>query len=82
MTFIVPRLAFTTEERMSRKLSLMTIALCAALLATPAMAQQPSGKDSTAASSMAKKGHKAKTHHKKGAAAAKDTTMKKDSTKK
>ena len=33
---------------MSRKLSLMTIALCAALLATPAMAQQPSGKDSTA----------------------------------
>jgi hypothetical protein len=68
---------------MSRKLSLMTIALCAVLLATPAMAQQPSGaKDSTAAASMAKKGHKAKTHHKKGAAAKDSTMMKKDSTKK
>ncbi|HZE76749.1 MAG TPA: hypothetical protein VE091_15655 [Gemmatimonadales bacterium] len=67
---------------MSRKLSLMTIALCAALIAAPAMAQQPSGgKDSTAAPSMAKKGHKG--HHKKGAAATKDTTMsKKDTTKK
>jgi len=66
---------------MSRKLSLMTLALCAALIATPAMAQQPSGKDSSTAPAMAKKGHKAKTHHKKGAAA-KDSTMKKDSTKK
>jgi uncharacterized protein YdeI (BOF family) len=64
---------------MSRKLSLMTLALCAALIATPAMAQQPSGKDSTTSHTMAKKGHKG--HHKKGAAA-KDSTMKKDSTKK
>ena len=67
---------------MSRKLSLMTIALWAALLATPAMAQQPSGKDSSTAPAMAKKGHKAKTHHKKGAAAKDSTMMKKDSTKK
>jgi hypothetical protein len=64
---------------MSRKLSLTTLALFAALLATPVMAQQPTGgKDSSTASTMAKKGHKG--HHKKGAAA-KDTT-KKDSTKK
>jgi len=80
MTFIVPRLRYHTEERMSRKLSLMTIALCAALLATPAMAQQPSGKDSTTSHTMAKKGHKG--HHKKGAAAKDTTMMKKDSTKK
>jgi len=65
---------------MSRKLSLLTMVLCAALLAMPAMAQQPSGKDSTATHTMAKKKGK---HHKKGAAT-KDTTatMKKDSTKK
>jgi hypothetical protein len=66
---------------MSRKLSLMTLALCAALIATPAMAQQPSGKDTTA-TQMTKKGHKAKSHHKKGAAAKDTTMMKKDSTKK
>ncbi len=65
---------------MSRKLSLTTLALFAALLATPVMAQQPTGgKDTTTAHAMAKKGHKA--HHKKGTAAAKDTA-KKDSTKK
>jgi hypothetical protein len=69
---------------MSRKLSLTTLALCGALLATPAMAQQPSqqpaGKDTTAAPTMAKKGHK--THHKKGAATAAKDTTKKDSSKK
>ncbi len=66
---------------MSRKLSLTTLALFAALLATPVMAQQPTGgKDSATAPTMAKKGHKG--HHKKGAAAAAKDTAKKDSTKK
>lgn len=69
---------------MSRKLSLTMMVLCAALLATPAMAQQPSqqpsGKDTTATHAMAKKGHK--MHHKKGAAAAAKDTTKKDSSKK
>ena len=60
---------------MSRKLSLATIALCATLLAVPAMAQQPAGKDSTKATTTTTgKHHK---HHKGGAAAAKDTTTKK-----
>jgi hypothetical protein len=61
---------------MSRKLSLATLALCTTLLAVPAIAQQPAGKDSTKATTMAK--HHAK-HHKKGAmapAAAKDSTKK------
>jgi hypothetical protein len=64
---------------MSRKLSLATIALCATLLAVPAMAQQPAGKDSTKATTPKAttamgKHHK---HHKGAAAAAKDTTTKK-----
>jgi hypothetical protein len=66
---------------MSRKLSLTTLALFAALLATPVMAQQPTGgKDSSTATHMAKKGHKG--HHKKGAAAAAKDTAKKDNSKK
>ena len=62
---------------MSRKLSLATLALCTTLLAVPAIAQQPAGKDSTKATTTAK--HHGK-HHKKGAmapAAAKDSTKKK-----
>lgn len=80
MTFM-SHVCVTTEERMSRKLSLTTLALFAALLATPVMAQQPAGgKDSsTATHTMAKKGHK---HHKKGAAAMAKDSAKKDSTKK
>lgn len=61
---------------MSRKLSLATIALCATLLAVPAMAQQPAGKDSTKATTTTTTGKHHK-HHKGGAAAAKDTTTKK-----
>jgi len=87
MTFIFPLQALPTEERMSRKLSLATLALFAALLATPVMAQQPAqqptGKDSTHAAASTTH-HKSK-HHKsstskdttKAAAAKKDTTMKK-----
>lgn len=63
---------------MSRKLSLATLALCTTLLAVPAIAQQPAGKDSTKATTMAK--HHGKHHGKKGAApaaAAKDSTKKK-----
>ena len=62
---------------MSRKLSLATLALCTTLLAVPAIAQQPAGKDSTKATTMAK--HHGKHHGKKGAApaaAAKDSTKK------
>jgi hypothetical protein len=83
MTFIVPLQALPTEERMSRKLSLATLALFAALLATPVMAQQPTGKDSTHAQTSSTSHHKSK-HHKstskdttKAATAKKDTTMKK-----
>jgi hypothetical protein len=83
MTFIVPLQALPTEERMSRKLSLATLALFAALLATPVMAQQPTGKDSTHAA--ATTSHKSsKKHHK--SSTSKDTTKaataKKDSTSK
>ena len=67
---------------MSRKLSLTTLALFAALIATPVMAQQPTGKDSTHAAASTTH-HKSK-HHKsstkdttKAATAKKDTTMKK-----
>lgn len=85
MTFIVPLQALLTEERMSRKLSLATLALFAALLATPVMAQQPqqpTGKDSTHAAASTthhkSKHHKSTTHDStKAAAAKKDTTMKK-----
>ena len=63
---------------MSRKLSLATLALCSTLLAVPAIAQQPAGKDSTKATTTAK--HHGKHHGKKGAAApaaaAKDSTKK------
>jgi hypothetical protein len=82
MTFIVPLQALPTEERMSRKLSLTTLALFAALIATPVMAQQPTGKDSTHAAASTTH-HKSK-HHKSStskdttkAAAKKDSTMKK-----
>jgi hypothetical protein len=58
---------------MSRKLSLIGVALTALLLAVPAIAQQPSAKDSTKAATTTTK-HKSK-HHKKGdAAATKDST--------
>jgi hypothetical protein len=60
---------------MSRKLSLATLALCATLVAVPAVAQQPAGKDSTKATTTTK--HK---HHKKGATA--PAAAPKDSTKK
>ncbi len=63
---------------MSRTLSLATLALTAALIAVPAVAQQPAGKDSTKATSTMAKHHG--KHHKKGgaapAAAAKDSTKK------
>jgi hypothetical protein len=64
---------------MSRKLSLTTLALVAALVAVPAMAQQPADSGHAAAASTH---HKSK-HHKstkdttKAATAKKDTTMKK-----
>jgi hypothetical protein len=61
---------------MSRKLSLATVALSAMLLAVPAVAQQPTSKDTTKAATTTTK-HRARTH-KKGAPkpAAKDTTKK------
>lgn len=63
---------------MSRTLSLATLALTAALIAVPAVAQQPAGKDSTKATTTMGKHHR--KHHKKGgeapAAAAKDSTKK------
>jgi hypothetical protein len=65
---------------MSRKLSLTTLALLAALVAVPAMAQQPADSAKTHATTTH---HKSK-HHKsttkdttKAATAKKDTTMKK-----
>ena len=61
---------------MSRKLSLVGVALTALLLAVPAVAQQPA-KDSTKAAATTTK-HKSK-HHKKGDAMAKPAA--KDSTK-
>ena len=61
---------------MSRKLSLATLTLVAALLAVPAVAQQPAGKDSTKATTTMGK-HKSKHHKKGGAAAPADTTKKK-----
>lgn len=77
MTFIVPVSVTILEERMSRKLSLATLALCATLVAVPAVAQQPAGKDSTKATTTTAK-HHSKHHGKKGAAApaAKDSTKK------
>jgi hypothetical protein len=77
MTFFVPVSATISEERMSRKLSLATMALSAVLLAVPAVAQQPAAKDSTKAAATTTK-HKSK-HHKKGDAMAKPAA--KDSTK-
>lgn len=64
---------------MSRTLSLATLAVTAALIAVPAVAQQPAGKDSTKATTTMAKHHG--KHHKKGAmaapaAAAKDSTKK------
>jgi hypothetical protein len=61
---------------MSRKLSLVGVALSALLLAVPAVAQQPTAKDSTKAAATTK--HKSK-HHKAGAMAKPAAT---DSTKK
>jgi hypothetical protein len=58
---------------MSRKLSLIGVALTALLLAVPAVAQQPAAKDSTKAATSTTTKHKSK-HHKKGDAMAKDTT--------
>jgi len=81
MTFIVSRQRYPTEERMSRKLSIPTLALLAALVAVPVMAQQPT--DSAHKATAATTHHKSK-HHKsstkdttKAATAKKDTTMKK-----
>jgi hypothetical protein len=62
---------------MSRKLSLVGVALTALLLAVPAIAQQPAAKDSTKAAATTTK-HKSK-HHKAGAMAKPAAT---DSTKK
>jgi len=59
---------------MSRTLSLATLALTAALIAVPAVAQQPAGKDSTKATTTMGKHHG--KHHKKTGAAAADTTKK------
>jgi hypothetical protein len=59
---------------MSRTLSLATLALSAALIAVPAVAQQPAGKDSTKATTTMGKHHR--KHHKKTGAAAADTTKK------
>ena len=47
---------------MSRTLSLATLALCATLLAVPAMPQQPAGKDSSKAAATK---HHSKRHAKK-----------------
>jgi len=58
---------------MSRKLSLVGVALTALLLAVPAIAQQPAAKDSTKAAATTTK-HKSGKHHKKGDAMAKDST--------
>jgi len=73
MTFIVPYLRHHLEERMSRKLSLVTLALGAMLLAVPAVAQQP---DTTKTTTTAKQ----RKHHRKPKPAAQpaatDTTKK------
>jgi hypothetical protein len=68
---------------MSRKLSLATLALFAALLATPVMAQQPTGKDSTHAAQRpaisleeASQEQHLEGHH-QAATAKKDSTSKK-----
>jgi hypothetical protein len=81
MTFIVSLQRYPTEERMSRKLSIPTFALLAALIAVPVMAQQPTDSGKATATSTH---HKSKHHHKsstkdttKAATAKKDTTSKK-----
>jgi hypothetical protein len=79
MTFIVPVSATISEERMSRKLSLATMALSAMLLAVPAVAQQPAAKDSTKAAATTKphaKKHKKSAKSEMAKPAAKDSTKK------
>jgi hypothetical protein len=74
MAFIILPLRHHLEERMSRKLSLATVALSAILLAVPAVAQQPTTKDTTKTAATTGKHHTKR--HKKAATAPADTTKK------